>query len=169
MTLHSNGLFCVWTASGCIDYLLDSLLRLPCQTQKRSFSVRRFILVGTLNTNDRNSKPPVLCFFKMGRSPMFLSLKNSDLEFVSYFAFRYSDFTLRLQAILARSFKGPCDADSIECCCPITLRHVQDESGREWPAPPGPRAPWQCPVPVSEPLPWAPSRTGRCTPCPRYR
>jgi DNA-binding beta-propeller fold protein YncE len=48
MTLHSNGLFRVWTASGSIDNAVHCLLRLPCQTRKRSFSVRRFILIGTL-------------------------------------------------------------------------------------------------------------------------
>jgi hypothetical protein len=48
MTLHSNGLFRIWTASGCIDNAVHCLFRLPCQTRKRSFSVRRFILIGTL-------------------------------------------------------------------------------------------------------------------------
>jgi hypothetical protein len=49
MTLHSNGLFRIWAASGCIDNAGHYLLRLPCQRRKRSFSVRRFILIGTLN------------------------------------------------------------------------------------------------------------------------
>jgi len=49
MTLHSNGLFRLWTASGCIDNAVHCLLRLPCQKRKRSFSVLRFILIGTLN------------------------------------------------------------------------------------------------------------------------
>jgi len=49
MTLHSSGLFSVWTASGCIDNPHGCLLRLPCQTKKRSLSMRRFILLEALS------------------------------------------------------------------------------------------------------------------------
>jgi outer membrane protein TolC len=49
MTLYSNGLFSIRTASGCIDNGENkSLFRLPCRTKKRSFSVQRLILLEAL-------------------------------------------------------------------------------------------------------------------------
>ena len=48
MTLHSKGLFRLWTASGCIDNAEQKPASPSVPQRKRSISELRFILIGTL-------------------------------------------------------------------------------------------------------------------------
>ncbi len=50
MTLYSNGLFRLWTASGCIDNAERKPASPSVPQRKHLFSVLRFILIGTLAT-----------------------------------------------------------------------------------------------------------------------
>ncbi|MCP4610169.1 MAG: amidohydrolase [Planctomycetes bacterium] len=93
MTLHSNGLFRLWTASGCIDNAEQKPASPSAPKRKRSFSVLRFILIGTLSL--------MFVFFSQVRAEEF----RADLVVVSANVITVDDGNRRAEAFAVKNGK----------------------------------------------------------------